>query len=76
MAVDPCDAENGCLEVVPGSHAWPILCTIGADTSQSFTDSTVPLPDDGELVLVVVAPGDVRRRRAVARSGRIGTAGQ
>jgi phytanoyl-CoA hydroxylase len=59
MALDQCDQENGCLEVVPGSHEWPILCTIGADTNESFTDITVPLPDDAELVPVVMDPGDV-----------------
>lgn len=59
MALDRCDQENGCLEVVPGSHEWPILCTIGADTNESFTDITVPLPDDAELVPVVMDPGDV-----------------
>jgi phytanoyl-CoA hydroxylase len=59
MALDPCDEENGCLEVVPGSHDWPVLCTIGADTNESFTDITVPLPDDAELVPVLMDPGDV-----------------
>jgi phytanoyl-CoA hydroxylase len=59
MALDPCDEENGCLEVVPGSHEWPVLCPIGADTSQSFTDVTVPLPDDAELVPILMEPGDV-----------------
>src|SRR5687768_9909956 len=23
MALDPCDEENGCPEVAPGSHTWP-----------------------------------------------------
>jgi phytanoyl-CoA hydroxylase len=59
MAVDPCDEENGCLEVLPGSQDWPVLCTIAADTTQSFTDVTVPLPADAELVPVVMEPGDV-----------------
>jgi phytanoyl-CoA hydroxylase len=59
MALDPCDEENGCLEVLPGSHEWPVLCTIGADTSLSFTDVTVPLPEDAELVPVLMEPGDV-----------------
>jgi phytanoyl-CoA hydroxylase len=58
-ALDPCDEENGCLEVVPGSHGWPILCTIGADTTESFTDITVPLPDDAQPVPVPMQPGDV-----------------
>jgi phytanoyl-CoA hydroxylase len=59
MALDPCDEENGCLEVVPGSHEWPVLCTISADTTESFTDVTVPLPDDAQLVPVLMQPGDV-----------------
>jgi phytanoyl-CoA hydroxylase len=59
MALDPCDEENGCLEVVPGSHEWPVLCTIDADTSGSFTDITVPLPGDTQLVPVLMEPGDV-----------------
>jgi hypothetical protein len=59
MALDPSDEMNGCLEVVPGSQKWPVLCTIDADTRESFTDITVPLPDDAELVPVVMDPGDV-----------------
>jgi phytanoyl-CoA hydroxylase len=59
MALDPCDEENGALEVVPGSQDWPVLCTVPADTSRSFTDVTVPLPDDAELVQVLMEPGDV-----------------
>ncbi len=27
MALDRVDVANGCLQVVPGSHRWPILCT-------------------------------------------------
>jgi hypothetical protein len=59
MALDPCDEDNGCLEVLPGSQDWPVLCTIPADTTQSFTDLTIPLPDDHELVPVQMQPGDV-----------------
>jgi phytanoyl-CoA hydroxylase len=59
MALDPCDEENGCLEVVAGSHDWPLLCTIAADTTVSFTDVTVPLPEGAELVPVPMEPGDV-----------------
>jgi phytanoyl-CoA hydroxylase len=59
LALDPCDDENGCLQVVPGSHDWPILCTVEADTSQSFTDVTVPLPAGAELVSMRMEPGDV-----------------
>jgi phytanoyl-CoA hydroxylase len=59
MALDRCDEENGCLEVLPGSHHWPILCPVAADTTQSFTDVTVPLGDGAELVPVPMEPGDV-----------------
>lgn len=59
MAVDDCDDENGCLRVVPGSHIWPLLCTIEADTKESFTDVTVPLPEGVEAVPVIMQAGDV-----------------
>jgi phytanoyl-CoA hydroxylase len=59
LALDRCDEENGCLEVVAGSHAWPILCTVAADTSQSFTDIAVPLPDGIEPTPILMEPGDV-----------------
>jgi phytanoyl-CoA hydroxylase len=59
MALDRVDEANGCLEVVPGSHRWPILCTEKADTKVSFTDVTVPLPSAGTAVPVEMEPGDV-----------------
>jgi phytanoyl-CoA hydroxylase len=59
MALDPCDEDNGCLEVVPHSHDWPVLCTVAADTTESFTDVTVPLPEGVELQPVIMDPGDV-----------------
>jgi phytanoyl-CoA hydroxylase len=59
MAIDDCDEANGCIQVVPGSHAWPTLCTEKADTSVSFTDVTVPLPPGAEAVPVVMQAGDV-----------------
>lgn len=59
MAVDDCDEENGCLRVVPGSHIWPLLCLTEADTTQSFTDVTVPLPEGTEAVPVPMRGGDV-----------------
>lgn len=59
MALDRCDEENGCLQVVPGSQEWPILCTVKADTTQSFTDVTVPIPAGYAPVSVVMEPGDV-----------------
>ncbi|MEU4191231.1 phytanoyl-CoA dioxygenase family protein [Kribbella sp. NPDC026611] len=59
MALDRVDEANGCLEVVPGSHRWPILCTEKADTTVSFTDVTVPVPSSLDAVPVEMEPGDV-----------------
>jgi phytanoyl-CoA hydroxylase len=59
MALDPCDDENGCLRVVPGSQNWPLLCITKADTTQSFTDVTVPIPEGTEVQSMVMRPGDV-----------------
>ena len=59
LALDPCDEENGCMRIVPGSHGWPILCTTEADTSASFTNVTVPLPEGMDAVPVIMDAGDV-----------------
>ncbi len=59
MALDDCDEENGCLNVVPGSHTWPVLCPVKADSSQSFTDVTVPLKPGTPVEPVVMRAGDV-----------------
>jgi phytanoyl-CoA hydroxylase len=59
LALDVCDEESGCLQVVPGSHRFPVLCTEQADTSISFTDITVPVPEGVPIVPVLMDPGDV-----------------
>lgn len=59
LALDDCDEENGCMRVVPGSHEWPVLCTTAADTNQSFTDVTVPIPKSQEIRPVPMQAGDV-----------------
>ena len=59
LALDDCDEANGCLQVVPGSHTLPELCTEEADTAQSFTDVTVPLPEQLGTVPVFMDAGDV-----------------
>jgi ectoine hydroxylase-related dioxygenase (phytanoyl-CoA dioxygenase family) len=59
MALDDCDEENGCMMVVPGSQDLPMLCTIQADTTQSFTDVTVPIPPGMAAVPVRMKAGDV-----------------
>ena len=59
MALDACDEANGCLKVVPGTQHLPILCTERANTVESFTDTTVPIPPGKKIVSVLMAPGDV-----------------
>lgn len=59
MTLDECDEENGCLQLVPGTQDLPLLCSIEADTSQSFTSSTVPLADDMAPIPAIMGPGDV-----------------
>ncbi len=59
MAVDPCDEENGCLQVVPNTQNLPELCPIDADTRKSFVGSTVPLADWMKPQHVLMNPGDV-----------------
>ncbi|MEX1020279.1 MAG: phytanoyl-CoA dioxygenase family protein [Litorilinea sp.] len=59
LALDDCDAENGCLQVVPGTHDLPLLCTVQADTTQSFTDVTVPVPEGMDVAPVTMKAGDV-----------------
>jgi ectoine hydroxylase-related dioxygenase (phytanoyl-CoA dioxygenase family) len=59
LALDRCDEANGCMQVVPGSHTWDILCTEVADTTVSFTDVTVPLPPGAQPTPVEMDAGDV-----------------
>ncbi len=59
MALDDCDEQNGCMQVVPGSHQWPLLCAIKADTNVSFTDVTVPVPEEYAVLPVCMQAGDV-----------------
>jgi ectoine hydroxylase-related dioxygenase (phytanoyl-CoA dioxygenase family) len=59
LALDDCDDENGCLQVVPGTHNFELVCTTHADTSQSFTMDTTPLPPGYAPVPVHMKAGDV-----------------
>lgn len=59
LALDRADEANGCLLAVPGSQRWPILCTTAADTADSFTGVTVPLPAGTRPRPVPMEPGDV-----------------
>jgi ectoine hydroxylase-related dioxygenase (phytanoyl-CoA dioxygenase family) len=59
MALEDCDVENGCLQIVKGSHNWPLLCPIGADSTASWSDITVPLPEGVEPTPMIMKAGDV-----------------
>jgi len=59
LALDDCDEENGCMQVVPGSHAWSVLCHVKADASVSCTDITAPLLPQHRPVPVPMKAGDV-----------------
>jgi phytanoyl-CoA hydroxylase len=59
IAVDDCDAENGGLLVIPGSHRIQILCPEDADPEESFTNQKVPVPDGVERVQTEMKAGDV-----------------
>jgi len=59
MAVDDCTIDNGCLRVVPGSQTMPLLCLTESDTTVSFTDVTVDIPNEDMVVPVEMKAGDV-----------------
>ncbi len=59
MAVDDCDEENGCMQIVPRTQDLPQLCLIEADLSQSFSSRTVPIPPGSAPKPVPMRAGDV-----------------
>ncbi|MDE2127457.1 MAG: phytanoyl-CoA dioxygenase family protein [Armatimonadetes bacterium] len=59
MALDRCDEENGCLQVVPNTGDLALLCTQPADLTESFTDIAVPLAPGIEAVPIRMNAGDV-----------------
>ncbi len=59
MAVDDCDEDNGCLQLVPYTQDLPELCTIDADTTQSFTSQQVPVPQGLSPQPALMKAGDV-----------------
>lgn len=59
LALDDCDEANGCLQVLPGTQSWPILCTVPADETQSFTANMVPVPENITAVPMRMQAGDV-----------------
>lgn len=48
IAIDDCDAANGALSVVPGSHTMEVVCPEEADADESFTTGLVWPPDGME----------------------------
>lgn len=59
IAVDDCDAENGALSVVPGSHRHDLACPGEADPALSFTRALVAIPDELYAEQTVLRAGDV-----------------
>lgn len=59
IAIDDCDAANGALKVIPGSHKIQLLCLEPADDTLSFTDAQVPVPGDVEIHQTDMRAGDV-----------------
>jgi len=59
MALDDCDEENGCLQVVPRTHTTPELCPEPANLDESFTDVTVPLAQGMRPTPIKMKAGDV-----------------
>jgi hypothetical protein len=47
------------MKVVLGTNNLPVLCTERANTVESFTDTTVPIPPGKQIVPVIMEPGDV-----------------
>jgi ectoine hydroxylase-related dioxygenase (phytanoyl-CoA dioxygenase family) len=59
LALDDADEANGCMQVLPGSQNWPALCPKKADTTQSFTDVTVPIPPGQSPIPIIMKAGDL-----------------
>lgn len=59
IAVDDCDAENGGLAVVPGSHQHDLACPEEADMTKSFANAQVRIPDGLSQIQTQLEAGDV-----------------
>ncbi|NYE72256.1 phytanoyl-CoA dioxygenase family protein [Microlunatus parietis] len=59
IAVDDCDAENGGLMVVPGSHVYDLECPEPADLNESFSAVQVSIPPGLSTVQTEMRAGDV-----------------
>jgi len=59
VALDDCNASNGTLFIVPGSHTQPVLCPHAADLTKSFTIEEVDIPGNMQPQEVIMDAGDV-----------------
>ena len=59
IAVDDCDADNGALGVVPGTHRYEIECPEEADATESFTTITVSIPEHLSVTQTRMRAGDM-----------------
>lgn len=58
LALDSCDASNGAMEMVKGSHLLGLLPCRLADTDVSFTDSETVFPSYLQRALAQMEAGD------------------
>ncbi|MBO0804807.1 MAG: phytanoyl-CoA dioxygenase family protein [Nocardiopsaceae bacterium] len=59
IAIDDCDAANGGLSVVPGSHTMEVACPEVADADESFTTGLVRPPAGMDAAQTTMCAGDV-----------------
>jgi ectoine hydroxylase-related dioxygenase (phytanoyl-CoA dioxygenase family) len=63
MAIDPCNADNGPLNVIPGSHHWGYLefgNFLQTDSLQSLlTSKNISVDVNAAQIPILMSPGDV-----------------
>lgn len=58
IAIDRCDEENGCLQVVPGSHKLDLKCPESANPEESYFGDFVKPPEGFRVEPMIMNPGD------------------
>jgi hypothetical protein len=58
VALEDIDLDNGCLQVLPGTHDTPMICPERAETTTSFTTDVINLPGV-EPKNIIMKKGDV-----------------
>jgi ectoine hydroxylase-related dioxygenase (phytanoyl-CoA dioxygenase family) len=59
VALDPADAANGFMTLLPGSHKLGMLEAEAADISKSFTGGGAKMPEGAQELGIAMQPGDV-----------------